>query len=164
MTASDAYEDAFATLYALAYRVAYRILGVRAEAEDVAAETMARACDRWDRLRDDPQPWVVTVAARQALDVARGWARRRRLAPPPAPTTVPDPHVEERVDLQRVLRKLPRRQREVVALRYLADLSEADTAAALGISAGAVKTHASRGLAALRTVLSDPAAVGEVRG
>ena len=163
MTASDAYEDAFATLYALAYRVAFRILGVRVEAEDVAAETMARVSDRWDRLRDDPQPWVVTVAARQALDVARAWARHRRLAPPPVAGIAPDPHVEERLDLQRVLRTLPKRQREVVALRYLADLSEADTAAALGITPGSVKTHASRGLAAMRAVLTDPAGVGDVR-
>ena len=48
------------------------------------------------------------------------------------------------------LRKLPRRQREVVVLRYLADFSEADVAVALGCSVGTVKSQASRGLSALR--------------
>jgi RNA polymerase sigma factor (sigma-70 family) len=51
------------------------------------------------------------------------------------------------------LRTLPVRQREVLVLRYYVDLSEADIADALGISRGAVKSHASRGMAALRTVL-----------
>jgi DNA-directed RNA polymerase specialized sigma24 family protein len=51
------------------------------------------------------------------------------------------------------LRELPARQREVIVLRYYADLSEAQIADAMGISVGAVKSHASRGLAALRTTL-----------
>jgi len=52
------------------------------------------------------------------------------------------------------LRRLPTRQREVLALRYYLDLSEAEIAETLGISAGAVKSHASRGAAALRTHLA----------
>jgi len=51
------------------------------------------------------------------------------------------------------LRRLPERQREVLVLRYYADLSEAEIADAIGISRGAVKSHASRGLAAVRTTL-----------
>ena len=51
------------------------------------------------------------------------------------------------------LRLLPQRQREVLVLRYYADLSESDIADAIGISRGAVKSHASRGMAALRTTL-----------
>jgi RNA polymerase sigma factor (sigma-70 family) len=53
----------------------------------------------------------------------------------------------------RALRELPLRQREVLALRYYLDLSEAEIAETLGISRGAVKSHASRGSAALRTLL-----------
>jgi RNA polymerase sigma factor (sigma-70 family) len=51
------------------------------------------------------------------------------------------------------LRRLPARQREVVVLRYVADVSEEDVASSLGISAGAVKAHASRGLARLRQLI-----------
>jgi RNA polymerase sigma factor (sigma-70 family) len=55
----------------------------------------------------------------------------------------------------RALRTLPVRQREVLALRYYLDLSEAEIAATLGISAGSVKTHAHRGLATLAEQLED---------
>jgi RNA polymerase sigma factor (sigma-70 family) len=57
------------------------------------------------------------------------------------------------MELQRHLVSLPRRQRQVVALRYLADLSEADVARGLGCSVGAVKRHARRGLEAMRISL-----------
>jgi len=61
----------------------------------------------------------------------------------------------ERVDLNRALATLPRRQREVVLLRYVVDLPENEVARQLSCSPGTVKTHASRGLAALRAALGD---------
>ena len=69
----------------------------------------------------------------------------------PRPPT--DEHLHDRLELVRLLRELPRRQRDVVVLRYVADLSEADVAAALGCSVGSVKRHAHRGLAALRVAI-----------
>jgi RNA polymerase sigma factor (sigma-70 family) len=54
------------------------------------------------------------------------------------------------------LQQLPRRQREAVVLRYYGDLSEAQTASAMGCSVGAVKSHTSRAMAALRPLLEDP--------
>jgi RNA polymerase sigma factor (sigma-70 family) len=74
------------------------------------------------------------------------------------PLGVVDRYQAERVDLARALRRLPRRQREVVVLRYLADWSEADVALALGCSVGTVKSHGHRGLAALRRHLHEPPA------
>jgi RNA polymerase sigma factor (sigma-70 family) len=62
---------------------------------------------------------------------------------------------ERRREILDALRELPDRQREVLALRYYLDLSEADIANALGISRGAVKSHASRGVAALRNLLEE---------
>jgi RNA polymerase sigma-70 factor (ECF subfamily) len=62
--------------------------------------------------------------------------------------------VADRLDLVEALRSLPRRQRETVALRFLADLSEADVAAALGISENTVGVHVHRGLQALRVQLA----------
>jgi DNA-directed RNA polymerase specialized sigma24 family protein len=59
------------------------------------------------------------------------------------------------VDLHRALEALPRRQREVVVLRYFGDLSEKEIASELGLAPGSVKSHASRGLAALRARLCD---------
>jgi RNA polymerase sigma factor (sigma-70 family) len=60
----------------------------------------------------------------------------------------------QRIDLHRALQTLSRRQREVIVLRFLADLPEAEVARALGCSVGSVKQHASRGLAALRNSMA----------
>ena len=62
---------------------------------------------------------------------------------------------ERRTKVLSALRELPQRQREVIALRYYLDLSEEDIATTLGISRGAVKSHASRGAATLRTLLEE---------
>jgi RNA polymerase sigma-70 factor (sigma-E family) len=144
------FEETFEGLYARAYGVAYQLVGRRSEAEDVAQETLARAFARWPRVRSYAEAWVVRVAGNLAID---GWRRGRRLdhsAIADAAVAGPDAH---RVDLQRALHKLSRRQRDVLILRFLADLPEAEVARALGCSAGSVKQHASRGLAALRTSL-----------
>jgi RNA polymerase sigma-70 factor (sigma-E family) len=142
------FELAFEGLYRLAYKVAFRIVGDRPEAEDIAQEALARASLRWTRLHEHPEGWVSRVASNLAIDRYR--RRRREPHIPVGPLGVVDDRVTERADLVAALRRLPRRQREVVVMRYLADLTEGDVAAALGCSVGAVKTHASRGLAALR--------------
>lgn len=140
------FDDEYPRLYARAYRVAFRILGSRAEAEDAAAESCARAYASWWRVSGYADAWVSRVASNLAIDVVR--RRDRECATVDDET--PDPRLEQRMDLQRALRKLPRRQREVIVLRYLADLPEDAVAAALGCSVGTVKTHGSRALAALR--------------
>jgi RNA polymerase sigma factor (sigma-70 family) len=155
------FEDAFRELYPRAFALASRMLGNRQAAEDVASETMARALLRWDRLDRDGLPgWVLRVTANQAIDVMRRRGRRPRsevidltdaglaVAGPSRGNASGDAAL--RLTLSDALRHLPKRQREAIALRYLSDLSEADTAAALGISAGAVKAHVHRGLASLR--------------
>lgn len=113
MAATDGFDTACPGLLRLAYRVAYRVLGVREEAEDVGAETLARALARRQRLADDPEPWVVTVAARLALDVVR----RRRTSRHHASAAVREPSVDadhqQGLVVQQALLKLPRRQREV---------------------------------------------------
>jgi RNA polymerase sigma-70 factor (sigma-E family) len=155
----ETFTAAFAGLYADAYRAAFRLTGNRAEAEDVAQEACARACMRWNRLsgRGNPSPWVVRVATNLAID-----QYRRRLRAQSQPTDAPRTAAAadaRRVDLHRALDRLTKRQREVVVLRYVVDLSEAETAQALGCAPGTVKSHATRGLAALRVALGeeDPA-------
>lgn len=151
----DVFELRFEALFASAYRVAFRILGERTEAQDVAGEALTRAYARWARIIEDPEPWVVRVASNCALDVVRrrktAWEHLSQLTPDSSDLQIAD----RRVDLQRGLLELPRRQREVVVLRYLADQSEETVARALGISVGTVKSHAARGLAALRRTLGD---------
>jgi len=147
------FEEVFPDLYRLAYRVSFRVLGDRGDAEDVAQEVLARTHLRWSRLRDRPHGWVVTVATNLAIDRLR--RRQRSTGPVIEPIALVETHLSERIDLARALRRLPRRQREVVVLRYMADWPELEVAEALGCSPGTVKSHASRGLAHLRHHLEE---------
>ena len=152
---SPTFEEVFPVLIRDAYRVAYRLLGDRGEAEDVAQEACARAYSRWSTVRDHAEPWCVRVASNLALDALRARTRAiRRNERLKTNDSTTAPAVDERLDLYAALSRLPRRQRETVVLRYLGDLSEAQTADLIGCSVGSVKTHASRGLAALKEVLA----------
>jgi len=144
----DDFDAEFDNLWGRAYGVAYVVLGDRAESEDVAQETLARALVRWKKVSAYAEPWVVRVAGNLAIDRVRRQQRTRGLPASDVPCVD-----AQRVDLQRALLALSPKQREVVVLRYLVDLPEAEVAETLGCSVGTVKTHASRGLAALRKSL-----------
>jgi RNA polymerase sigma factor (sigma-70 family) len=156
----DRFEDDFERLFTRSYRVALRIVFQPAEAEDVAAEALARLYLSWRRLADPEhrEAWVLRVSANLAIDVVR----KRRRQPLGAVTTTTDAPNELASVLVPLLRTLPRRQREVVVLRHLVDLSEADVARVLGISTGAVKQHLARGVARLRGLLP-PEVLEELR-
>jgi RNA polymerase sigma factor (sigma-70 family) len=95
----------------------------------------------------------------RARSVRRHRAVEARHAPIPVPDAAgADEHAmaaARRDEVLDALRELPERQREVIVLRYYLDLSEAQIAETLGISRGAVKSHASRGAASLRHLLED---------
>lgn len=149
-SAGDAsFDEAFAELVLPAFRVALRILGNVADAEDVAAEAMARALRSWGRVGALPHraAWVVRVASNLAID------RTRKRSPVLAePDHVPDlaETVTLRLALAAALRQLPRRQGQVVALRYLGGLTEAEVATSMGISRNSVKKHTARAVTTLR--------------
>ena len=155
------YEEAFPNLYAIAHRVGARVAGP-AHAEDIAAEALTRAYVHWRRLRDDEhrRAWVARVATNLGIDHLRRTAPRLLEAEAEAST---DTGAELRIVLSDALRRLPKRQREVVALRLLVDLPELEVARLLGVSAGTVKQHLTRGVSALRAVLP-PDTLQEVRG
>jgi RNA polymerase sigma factor (sigma-70 family) len=123
------------------------------EAQDVALDALAIAYDRWSRVEPmaHRDAWVLKVTANLALRHLRRGRRFARRTDPESPPQTPD----DRLYLRDALARLPRRQREVVFLRYLADLPESEVAAALGIDVGTVKAHANRGRAALRAAMSD---------
>jgi RNA polymerase sigma-70 factor (sigma-E family) len=141
-------------------RVAFLLTGEVNAAEDLLQTALARVYPRWDRL-DHAEGNVHGYVLRTLVNCGRStWRRDRYDAVPVA--ALPEEPVAERtgevVDrelLVRVLRLLPGRQRTALVLRYLEDLSEAQTAAVMCCSTGSVKTHTSRGLAALRTMLAD---------
>ena len=149
---AETFEERFDELYRLAYRVAFRVVGSREEAEDIAQESLVKTCMSWRKVAGYAEAFTAKVAGGRAID---SWRRQRRRPQPESATVSPDSvdRIGVRLELREALGQLPRRQREVVVLRYLADLPEADVAAALGCSAGTVKQHASRGLDALRARL-----------
>lgn len=146
------FDESFQNLAALAHRVARRVLVSGEDAENVAAETMARAQVRWSSVSDHAEAWVVTVASRLAVREAR---RHRRPLPRVQADTAFDgaDGLVAQVDLSRAMRRLPRRQRQAVALRYLADFTDVQAAAAMGCSVAATRTHRARGLASLQAQL-----------
>jgi RNA polymerase sigma-70 factor (ECF subfamily) len=144
------FDDRFDALAAIAYRVAYRILGDREDAAEVAQEALARAYARWRTVAGHDEPWVARVATNLAIS---RW-RRRRPALPLIDAAVHDRDVLERLGLVAALQQLPRRQREVLVLRYLADLPEREVAAAMGTTVGAVKQLAHRATMRVRAPLA----------
>ena len=146
------FDDHFDVLAAIAHRVAFRITGSHEESRDIAQETLTRAYVHWRRASRHPESWTARVASNLAIDLLR---RRSRLpALDPSSIDGSDRSDVERLDLVGALSALPRRQREVIVLRYLADLPEAGVARELHLSVGSVKQHASRGLANLRSLLA----------
>jgi RNA polymerase sigma factor (sigma-70 family) len=145
------FDAEFDELFAVAERVARRVAGASA-AEDVAAEVMGRTYARWSRVRALPhrRAWVARVAFHEALDVSHRERRRRTTKSSGSGDRDLVDDLVRRLALNDSLARLPKRQREVVALRYLADLSEADTAHQLGITVGSVKQHGRRALQTLR--------------
>jgi RNA polymerase sigma-70 factor (ECF subfamily) len=121
------------------------VAGSRAAAEDAVAEALARAWEHTDRGRaiDSLPAWVTRVA----LNLSKSRLRRLRVETQHrgTPETAPPP-TGDRVDVERALVALPRREREVTVLRYYLDLDVAGIATTLGVSEGTVKTllHRSR--------------------
>ena len=121
--------------------------------------THSCACIGPGRRVDDPLKYLRTAV----INGARSGLRRRRSARRYVPPTVrAEPGADEAVLVRAehvavlvALRALPRRQRECLVLRYYADLSEAEIASTLGISAGSVKSHSHRGMAALTVALQE---------
>lgn len=132
-------------------RMAYVMTGDFQRAEDLVQEALIRAAMRWDSLRDgEPDAWVRTVIFREHVS---WWRRlRREVVTDLPPDTVRVPPGEASVMVQAALAMLTHRQRAVLVLRYLEDLSIADTAAVLGVSDGTVKKQTSVALARLRHV------------
>jgi RNA polymerase sigma-70 factor, ECF subfamily len=150
-------------LFLPAFRVAYRLVGDIHTAEDIAAEALARSYARWNMVRTLPyrDAWVLRVATNLALDAVR---RRgpARAATERAKVELSrragrdggfDDETALRLALGEALGRLPRRQREGIALRYLAGLSDVEVSNVLGISASSVRTHVQRGLTTLRATL-----------
>jgi len=141
-------------------RSAYLLTGDRSSAEDLVQATLVRAWPRWERVGSMDN--VDAYVRRIMMSIFFSW-RRRFWNREVATEVLPDPPgrgvadvadtPDDRTMLLAAIAQLPPRQRAVIALRFFLDLTEADTADALGCSVGTVKSQASRALARLRTLI-----------
>jgi RNA polymerase sigma-70 factor (sigma-E family) len=160
-------DEAITQIYAAHYRSLVRLAALLLRdvgaSEEVVHDSFIAMHGAWRRLRDPDR--ALAYLRQSVVNRSRSVLRHRTVELRHAPAPMPDAASAEQgamgsLEHQEVivaLRRLPERQREVLVLRYYADLSEADIADAIGISRGAVKSHASRGMAALRTTLEKSA-------
>lgn len=157
----DPFERLMAEHWLSLVRTAALLLRDASQAEDVAAEALL-SCLRRRASISDPD-LLLAYVRRAVVNTARSALRRRRVALANRPAALPDAAGADegalaRLDrdaVVRALKQLPRRQREALVLRYYADASEKQAAAAMGVSVGSVKAYTSRGLAALEALLGD---------
>jgi RNA polymerase sigma-70 factor (sigma-E family) len=156
--ASAEFHAFFERHYAELSRLAHMLTGEADAADDLAADALLALWHRWDRVRaaDHPVAYARGVVANLARSRIRSAVRERRrvaLFWSQRDERTDDPDVAGVVDVQDALRRLPFRKRACVVLRHAFDLSEKDTALALGVSVGTVKSQTSKGMAELQRLL-----------
>ncbi|MEW2395020.1 SigE family RNA polymerase sigma factor [Streptomyces sp. NPDC046862] len=160
--ASAEFHAFFERHYAELARLAHLLTGEADAADDLAADALLALWHRWDRVRaaDHPVAYargVVTNLARTRIRSAVRERRRITLFWSQREEKTENPDIPGMVDVQEALRRLPFRKRACVVLRHAFDLSEKDTALALGVSVGTVKSQTSKGMAELQRLLGTTA-------
>ncbi|PYC85052.1 SigE family RNA polymerase sigma factor [Streptomyces tateyamensis] len=162
-TVAGASVDLLTTTYQAHYRALLRLAALLLDdlssCEDVVQEAFIRVHAARRRVREPEK--ILAYLRQTVVNLSRSTLRRRilglRLLPKPMPDMASAEEgaydALERDQLKTALQSLQRRQREVLVLRYYADMTEAQVAELLGISVGAVKAYGSRGLAALRVLM-----------
>ena len=136
-------------------RLAYLLTGDLAEAEDVAQEVLEQLYRRWVDVREESVlAYARTAVVNRSRSLLRRRAVARRFAPRLAQPELAVPVTFEDSWIWDLVQGLPRRQREVVVLRYWCDLGEAEIASVLGVSAGTVKSSAHRAHAHLAAAVA----------
>jgi RNA polymerase sigma-70 factor (sigma-E family) len=142
-------------------RLAVLLAGDRGHAEDLVQTALLATYRHWDRVtrRGDPTAYVRRVVVTTHTSWRRRLASTEQVVEALPDRADPAATREDDEELRAALMTLPPRMRAAVVLRYYADLSEQQTAAAMGCSPSAVNTHTTRGLARLRALLASPALV-----
>ena len=168
-----AFEELVTRYQGIAFRVAWLVVRNRGDAEDAVQEAFVKAYYAMPRFRPEApfRPWILRIVANEARNRGRSSRRREglsmRLAATATAQAAPPPEVAalDRADAEALvaaLDRLPERDRLVIAYRYLFEMSEAETAEALDVRPGTVKSRLSRALVRLRTDLASTAMLVEV--
>lgn len=143
--------------YKAAYRVAYRLLGHKEASQDAAIESVSRLIEKNLQTKEYAPSYAARISARIVISSWRKDSVARKYAHFVSQTDASSNRSGEmsdlRLDLRKAIQKLPKRQREVIVLHYLADLTEQAVADFLKISTGTVKSTAHDALARLKTMV-----------
>jgi len=160
---APAYDELVRRYTRIAFRAAYVVTGSAADAEDAAQDAFVKAHRALPRFRAGApfRPWLLRIVGNEARNRRRSAGRRAAIelrAAAVAEAGGASPHdaaeaAEDRRALLQALQALPEDQRQVVTCRYLLQLSVEETAAALGVPAGTVKSRLSRSLDRLRELM-----------
>jgi RNA polymerase sigma factor (sigma-70 family) len=161
---AEAFEELVHAYQGIAFRIAYLVTGNAADAEEAAQDGFVKAYRALWRFRPGApfKPWLLRIVANEARNRRRSAGRREalrlRAAADASGDAAPSPEAmligaEERETLLEAIERLPEPGRLAIACRYLLDLSESETAAALGCRRGTVKSRVSRALDQLRSEL-----------
>jgi RNA polymerase sigma-70 factor (sigma-E family) len=149
------------------FRVALALTGGHHAAEDLLQEALARTFARWRHIRGDPEAYVRRAMYHSQVTV---WRRRSKVREVPADHVPdrPDPRDEaaasdSRLQLRQALMRLGPRQRAVLVARFFEDLTDVETAHALGCSASTVRSQTHRALARLREIAPELAGLNTFR-
>ncbi|WP_407699193.1 SigE family RNA polymerase sigma factor [Streptomyces alkaliterrae] len=162
-TTVDHLTETYQAHYRSLLGLAALLLDDTASCEDVVQEAFIRVHSARARVKDPDK--TLAYLRQTVVNLSRSTLRRRIIGlkllskPMPDMASAEEGAYEqlERDELKRALRGLQRRQREVLVLRYFADMTEEQVAQTLGISRGSVKAYGSRGIAALRVAMETPA-------
>jgi RNA polymerase sigma factor (sigma-70 family) len=163
-----AYEELVTRYQDIAFRVALMIVHNRGDAEDAVQDAFVKAYFALPRFRPGAafRPWILRIVVNEARNRSRSARRREGLSLRVATTGTGEAPAspeatalarEDAESLAAALDRLPERDRLVVAYRYLFEMSEAETAVALDVRPGTVKSRLSRALVRLRTELASQA-------
>ena len=161
--ADQEYTEFVAARLGRLHRLAYLLTGDSHRADDVVAQALMDVYLKWRKVRasDNPDGYVRTMVVRAFLhERRRAWTARVVLTNETPERAAPPTEVEDASVLRAALDRLPPRQRAVLVLRFIEDLSVGEVAQLLGCSAGTVKSQTSHGLATLRRLLGDAAFAG----
>jgi len=159
---THAYEELVHAYQGIAFRTAYVIARNAADAEEAAQDGFVKAWRALGRFREGApfRPWLLQIVANEARNRVRSAGRRASLAlraatEGPSGDAAPSPEAalvsaERRDELLAALNRISDRDRLVLGCRYLLELSEAETAVALGLRRGTVKSRTARALDRLR--------------
>jgi RNA polymerase sigma-70 factor (sigma-E family) len=153
----EAFAEFVAARSAALHRAAYLMVGDAQLAQDLVQEALTKTYVAWPRLREADHHGKVEAYVRKAITTtAIGWFRKKSWGertverPPESAQAGHSDLVDQRAWLWQALQELPVRQRAAIVLRYYEDLTEAQTAEAMGCAVGTVKSQVSAGLAKLR--------------